>query len=208
MKESEARGLILKRLYDARDTTRSVSFSTFADLKINRITLVNRFTLAKLLQQLADQDFISWNYIRTRTGDVDGVAHIKAKGVHAVEYPETADSSIVFERSVSARDLRDMQVGDFNVQGVTIDNQIDEPQKEHLPRTAKPSPAEFAALGGDIEGDRVHTLLRALFGLRKHAPLIEKLVVAFERSNREATSARRREVFYGLLAEILSDLER
>ncbi len=206
MKESEARGLILKRLYDVRDTTRGVSFSTFAVLRINRITLVNRFTLAKLLQQLADQDFISWNYIRTRAGDVDGVAHIKGKGIHAVEHPETADSSIVFEQSVTARDLSDMQVGDFNVQGATIDNEIDKPQKEHLPRTAKQLPAEFAALGGDIEGDRVRTLLRALFGLRKHAPLIEKLVVAFERSNREATSERRREVFYGLLAEILSDL--
>lgn len=206
MKESEARGLILKRLYDVRDTTRGVSFGTFADLKINRISLVNRFTLAKLLQQLADQDFISWNYIRTRAGDVDGVAQIKAKGIHAIEHPETADSSLLFEQSVAARDLPGMQVGDFNVQGVAIDNQIDKPQKEHLPQTAKQSPAEFAALGEDIEGDRVHTLLRALFGLRKHAPLIEKLVVAFERSNREATSARRREVFYGLLAEILSDL--
>ena len=65
---------------------------------------------------------------------------------------------------------------------------------------------ESPAPGRESEGDRVHTLLRALLRLRKHAPFIEKLIVAFERSNSEATSAQRRKVFYELLAEILSDL--
>ena len=206
MNESEARGHILKRLYDVRDTTRGVSFSTFADLRINRITLVNRFALAKLLQQLADQDFISWSCIRTRAGYVDGVAHIKVKGTHAVEHPETVDSSIVFEQSVTDRDLSNVQIASRNVQGVAIDIEIEKPQEERPARTAKQSPVESAAPGRESEGDRVHTLLRALLRLRKHAPFIEKLIVAFERSNSEATSAQRRKVFYELLAEILSDL--
>ena len=206
MNESEARGHILKRLYDVRDTTRGVSFSAFADLRINRITLVNKFALAKLLQQLADQDFISWSCIRTRAGYVDGVAHIKVKGTHAVEHPETVDSSIVFEQSVTDRDLSNVQIASRNVQGVAIDIEIEKPQKERPARTAKQSPVESAAPGRESEGDRVHTLLRALLRLRKHAPFIEKLIVAFERSNSEATSAQRRKVFYELLAEILSDL--
>ncbi|MFI5022848.1 MAG: hypothetical protein ACHQRJ_14510 [Alphaproteobacteria bacterium] len=202
MKESEARGLILKRLYDARDTTRDISFSAFADLRINRITLVNRFALAKLLQQLADEDFISWSCIRTRGGYVDGVAHIKVKGTHAVEHPETVDSSIVFEQSVTSRNLSNVQIASRDVQGVAIDIEPEKPPA----RTAEQSPLEYAAPESESEGDRVHTLLRALLRLRKHAALIEKLIVAFERSNSEATSAQRRKVFYELLAEILSDL--
>jgi len=206
MNESEARGLILRRLYDVRDTTQGVSFSAFADLKINRITLVNRFAVAKLLQQLADQDYISWSCIRTRAGYVDGVAHIKVKGTHAVEHPETVDYSIVFEQTVANRNSSNVQIASRNVQGVAIDIETEKPQKEPPARTAEPSPAESAAPGTESEGDRIHTLLRAMLRLRKHASFVEKLIVAFERSNSEATSAQRRKVFYELLAEILSDL--
>ncbi|MGO8865882.1 MAG: hypothetical protein ACLQME_05190 [Alphaproteobacteria bacterium] len=202
MKETEARGLILKRLYDVRDATRSVSFNNFADVKINRIALVNRFALAKLLQQLADQDFISWSCIRTRGGYVDGVAYIKEKGAHAVEHPETVDSSIVFEQSLTNRNLSNAQIASRNVQGVAIDIEPEKPRA----RTAEQLPVEYAAPESESEGDRVHTLLRALFRLRKHASFVEKLIIAFERSNSEATSAQRRKVFYELLVGILSDL--
>lgn len=202
MKETEARGLILKRLYDVRDGTRSVSFSNFTDLKINRIALVNRFALAKLLQQLADEDFISWSCIRTRGGYVDGVAYIKEKGSHAVENPETVDPSIVFEQNLTHRNLPNVQIASRNVQGVAIDIEPEKPPA----RAAEQSPVELAAPEGESEADRVHTLLRALFRVRKHASFIEKLIIAFERSNGEATSAQRRKVFYELLLEILSDL--
>ncbi len=202
MKETEARGLILRRLYDVRDAARSVSFNNFTDLKINRIALVNRFALAKLLKQLADQEFISWSCIRTRGGHVDGVAYIKEKGTHAVEHPETVDSSIVFEQSLTNRNLSNVEIASRNVQGVAIDIEPEKPRA----RTAEQSPVEYAAPESGSESDRVHTLLRALFRLRKHAAFTKKLIIAFERSNSEATSAQRRKVFYELLVGILSDL--
>ncbi len=68
------------------------------------------------------------------------------------------------------------------------------------------APVEFESRRGEIEIDRTHPLLQALFRKRKYAPLVEKLVVAFERANSEPSALRRRELFYKLLAEILSDL--
>ena len=206
MKDSEARSLILRRLYDARDTARDVSFSSFTDVRLNRIALVNRFAVARLLQQLSDEGFISWNVIHTRAGYVDGVAHITAKGEHAVQHPGTTDPSTVFGQNIAARDSPSMQIGNRNIQSAAIDVEIEKPQAEHPPLTAEASPVEVEAHRGKIEIDGTAPLLGALLRQRKHAPLVEKLIVAFERSNRESTSAQRSKVFYELLAEILADL--
>jgi hypothetical protein len=83
---------------------------------------------------------------------------------------------------------------------------VEKQVKEHRPSTLRESPVEFEARRGQIEIDRTHPLLKPLFRRRKYAPLIEKLVVAFERSNHESSAPQRRELFYKLLAEIFSDL--
>jgi hypothetical protein len=83
---------------------------------------------------------------------------------------------------------------------------VEKQKKDRSPGDAKESPVEFEARRGKIAIDRSHPLLRPLFRRRKYAPLVEKLVVAFERSNREAGASRRRELFYRLLGEIFSDL--
>jgi uncharacterized protein (DUF1697 family) len=83
---------------------------------------------------------------------------------------------------------------------------VDTVRKGHPPASRTESPVEFKVQRGQIEIDRNHPLLKPLFRRRKYAPLVEKLVVAFERSNHEATAPQRRELFYKLLAEIFSDL--
>jgi len=83
---------------------------------------------------------------------------------------------------------------------------IDKPKSDRKAKPAAVSPVEFETRRGQIEIDRTHPLLQPLFRRRKHAPIVEKLVIAFERSNDEATAARRREIFYRLLAEIFSEL--
>jgi hypothetical protein len=72
--------------------------------------------------------------------------------------------------------------------------------------TPKESPVDFEARRGEIEIDRSHPLLQPLFRRRKFAPLVEKVVVAFERANHEPSAPRRRQLFYKLLGEIFSDL--
>ncbi len=83
---------------------------------------------------------------------------------------------------------------------------IDKPRKGKTSPTAKESAVEFEVHRGQIEIDRTHPVLQPIFRRRKYSPLVEKLVVAFERSNNEPTAARRRELFYKLLADIFSDL--
>ena len=82
---------------------------------------------------------------------------------------------------------------------------VEKQRKQHPPSTPRESPVEFGARRGRIEIDRNHPLLKPLFRRRKYAPLIEKLVVAFERSNHESSAPRRRELFYKLLAGIFSE---
>jgi hypothetical protein len=81
-----------------------------------------------------------------------------------------------------------------------------EKEEGAIPLTPRDSPVEFEARRGKIEIDENHPLLKSLFRRRKYAPLIEKLIVVFERSNHEPNTPRRRELFYKLLSEIFSDL--
>lgn len=67
------------------------------------------------------------------------------------------------------------------------------------------SPVEFVGVRGLVELDQNHPLLQPLLRRKKIAPLIEKLAVAFERANSESTPAKRRELFFRLLAEIFGD---
>jgi Histidine kinase-, DNA gyrase B-, and HSP90-like ATPase len=78
--------------------------------------------------------------------------------------------------------------------------------KGHTSSAPRESPVEFHARRGQIEIDRTHPLLQPLFRRRKYAPLVEKVVLAFERANHEPNAPRRRELFYKLLSEIFADL--
>lgn len=83
---------------------------------------------------------------------------------------------------------------------------IEKPQPNRAPRTRDQSPVDFRAQRGQIEIDRTHPLLQPLFRRKRYAPLVEKLVVAFERSNEEGSATKRRELFYKLLSEIFANL--
>jgi hypothetical protein len=80
------------------------------------------------------------------------------------------------------------------------------PKTKSPAATPKTSPVDFEVRRGQIEIDRTHPLLQALFRRKKYASLIDRVVVAFERANQEASVARRRDLFYKLLTEIFSDL--
>jgi hypothetical protein len=84
-------------------------------------------------------------------------------------------------------------------------HRVEKVERDSPPRRGEHSPVDFRMRRGEIEIDRTHPLLSPLFRRRKHAPLVEKLVVAFERANHETNATKRRELFYKLLADIFSD---
>ncbi len=84
-------------------------------------------------------------------------------------------------------------------------HRVERPKSEQTPDRRSEAPVDFRSSKGQIEIDRSHPLLAPLFKRKKHAPLIEKLVVAFETSNRESSLGKRRELFYQILAEVFSE---
>jgi hypothetical protein len=81
-----------------------------------------------------------------------------------------------------------------------------EKRRKTAQSVAAPVPVEFEVRRGEITIDRTHPLVQALFRKRKYAPLVEKILVAFERANQESGATKRRELFYKLLIEIFADL--
>jgi hypothetical protein len=55
MKDSDARGLVLRRLYDLRDQQEHVNLDGFDDLNLEPKTV------GRLLEQLAEKSLIRWN---------------------------------------------------------------------------------------------------------------------------------------------------
>jgi hypothetical protein len=77
---------------------------------------------------------------------------------------------------------------------------------QSVARARAVSPVDFENRKGRIEIDYGHPLLQPLFRRKKYAPLVEKIVVAFERANSESGPGKRRDFFYRLLSEIFLDL--
>lgn len=80
------------------------------------------------------------------------------------------------------------------------------PTKQALAAATAEAPVAFASRQHDIRVNRAHPLLRGILGRRKTASLMERVVIAYERSALEPTAARRRGLFYRLLAEIVKTL--
>ena len=81
MTDSEARDLVLQRLYDLRHTVPQATPKHFADLQFDIAFLGN------ILEQLAQKNLIDWNTHRNRnSGTIDVfTVRINAFGVETIE---------------------------------------------------------------------------------------------------------------------------
>jgi hypothetical protein len=113
MNDTEARGLVLKRLYDIRKTVPQATPKDFADLKLDHIDLANA------MEQLSEKRMLSlWKPIRNgATGQIDiFIAHIGAHGVDVQEgvVPPPPDIKIIHIHG--SQNI----IGDRNVQNVNF----------------------------------------------------------------------------------------
>jgi hypothetical protein len=90
-------------------------------------------------------------------------------------------------------------------QSLELVDRVVDASPEYSDRQTQASPVDFKARRKTIELDLQHPLLAPLLLRRKHAPLIEKLVIAFERANTEVSAISRRQIFYALLTEIFGE---
>jgi hypothetical protein len=118
VKDSDARGIILRRLYDLRDEKNHANEGDFEDLGVESATL------GRLLEQLADKNLIRWNPIKGAmgVGYLALMARIAASGVDVIEGNIQPPISITVDSSINVHGSQGVQIGgQGNVQNLTMD---------------------------------------------------------------------------------------
>jgi hypothetical protein len=117
MKDSEARGLVLRRLYDIRHE------SDGADARdLEGVLPIDPKILPNILDQLAQQNLVTWKPLRSGMGAyLAFMARITAFGVNVIEGTAAAPITITVDSSVNVQGSQNVQIGHGNVQTVTMD---------------------------------------------------------------------------------------
>jgi hypothetical protein len=118
MKDNEARGLILTRLYEIRNEVDYANPKDLAGLPLAEDVVGN------ILKQLDEQGLINWKPVRAGPGRnyLAYMAHITAFGVDVVEGNSRPPISITIDSSVNVHGSQNVMVGgQGNVQTVTMD---------------------------------------------------------------------------------------
>jgi hypothetical protein len=118
--DSEARGLILRRLYDLRHdaSRRMVGPKEFEDIELPEHVVGN------IVEQLQGKGLIAAKVLRTGAGLATFMARILAPGVDVIEGKTRPPMAITVDNSVNIHGSQNVQVGGSgNVQNVTMDIQ-------------------------------------------------------------------------------------
>jgi hypothetical protein len=118
MKDNEARGLILTRLYEIRNEVDYANPKDLAGLPLAETVIGN------ILQQLGEKGLIDWKPVRAGPGRnyLAYMAHISAFGVDVVEGKSQPPISITIDSSVNVHGSQNVLIGgQGNVQTVTMD---------------------------------------------------------------------------------------
>ena len=117
MNDKDARGLVLKRLYDVRHDVDYANQSTLQDLGLPPNVTWN------ILDQLNQQRMITWNPKRGGMGTIIAyMARIAADGVDVIEGSKASPIAITLDNRISVHGSQGVQIGgQGNVQNVTMD---------------------------------------------------------------------------------------
>lgn len=122
MKDSDLRGLILKKYYEKRRE----QWTQWADTDFKDLPESVEFDavdLNRACDQLADHGLIEWKPIRDHHGrTVGGAGHINANGTDVIENNVAPPISISFDhsRNISVESSSNVQIGDSNIQDVSV----------------------------------------------------------------------------------------
>jgi hypothetical protein len=114
---SEARGLVLQRLYDIRHTVDFANQQDFAGIPLDETTLGN------ILEQLVHQNLAQWNPARGLAHSyLAFMARITAFGVDVIEGVLKPPIAISIDSSINVHGSQNIQIGgQGNVQSLTMD---------------------------------------------------------------------------------------
>jgi hypothetical protein len=106
MKDSDARGLVLNRLYELRDLKPNLDKSDFADLglEIQKV--------GSLLDQLNQKGLVAWHPAKGMGGSyIAFMARISAEGVDVIEGNVSPPLSITYDQRVTVQSSQGVQIG-------------------------------------------------------------------------------------------------
>jgi hypothetical protein len=120
VKDSEARGIVLKKFYDLRGEQSHLEMTDLED------TGLPRNSVERVLEQLAEQKLINWNprknYMGGENRYVVIMAMISSFGVDVVEGGAKPPIAITIDASVNVHGSQAVQIGgQGNIQNVTLD---------------------------------------------------------------------------------------
>ena len=117
MKDNDARGLVLQRLYDIRHKVDFANHHDFAGVPLDEMTLGN------ILEQLAQKGLVNWKPARLLAGHYAAfMARITAFGSDVIEGVARPPIAISIDSSVNVHGSQNVQIGgQGNVQNLTMD---------------------------------------------------------------------------------------
>lgn len=155
MKDSDARGIVLERFYDARHKVGQLGLDALS----THVTIPPQ-VLANICEQLGEYDLIHWHPLKA-VGHVGGMGRITAKGVDVIEGNTAPPITVTLhDHSISVIGSQNVQIGNANQQTVAIEigklaNIID---------SMNASDAEKKEAKGIIERITTNPLVVAAFG--------------------------------------------
>lgn len=117
MKDSDARGIVLQRFYDARHEIHSLSLH-----ELTKQVPISFQTLGNICTQLGEHGLIDWEPLKALTGIVGGMGRITASGVDVVEGNTAPPITVTLhDHSISVVGSQNVQIGNANQQTVAIE---------------------------------------------------------------------------------------
>ena len=113
--DSELRGIVLKKYYDARAQPNMIQVPALID------ETIDAGTAFRISEQLSQHGLIDWRPIGGIGGQRTGMGRITASGADVVEGTASPPIAIfIQDQSVRISNSPSVQVGNRNIQGVTI----------------------------------------------------------------------------------------
>ncbi len=161
MKDTELRGIVLKKYYDLR---RSGGYVQACDLKIS-LPDVTETDLCNIGDQLGEHGLLDWNSVQDEMGKtVDGAGRISAKGVDVIE-SDGAGSPLKMTlpsvtQNIHINGSQNIQIGNGNTQTIvtSIESLISRIDQSKAPE------AEKKEIKGRLREFLEHPLLGAILG--------------------------------------------
>jgi hypothetical protein len=108
MKDSELRGVVLDRFYDARHKVIWLSFSALT----THLT-TDQLVLGNICDQLSEHGLIEWRALTSSGQRVEGMGRITARGIDVVEGTAKAPITVVLhhDQSIAVSGSTNVQIG-------------------------------------------------------------------------------------------------